>query len=686
MLVLAAGACRRGEPAPADAGAARPPPPAAADELARWQLAREREALEWERSELERQLAADAAVRAQAQAQAAAELDELRLDLARREQELAAREEDAAAAPEAPPPPAPEWPAAAGPLPDAGLDWADAEPLPEPEPVADFGTFYDDLEPYGEWFDSADYGYVWRPLVVVQSAGWHPYRHGRWAWTDCGWTWLSDEPFGWATCHYGHWALLAGHGWVWVPGTAWAPAWVCWRQGGDHIGWAPLPPECRGDRRPLWGAGVEREFGIGADWFCFVRLRHFGGPLGPHRLPVGGNRALLDSTTNITLIRRGPHRVWVGGPDHADLGRRLGRRLPAYTLAPDLLEESLRRPAIRDGHLRIYAPTVAAAWNPLLRPRHVSGQLGRAVGEAARDGAAGRWTELLQTRREGERRAAERQLARLDQPGDLTRLRAEQLRDNRERAGERARATAATTAAAPPARSDAGPPTPDAAGPAPGPDRAGRDSAGAGPVAVRTPDLPSNPVADADRAATGQPGRPWGQRTSRREQASDPEPPTAAGRNAATPPTAETAETGETTGREAAEEQRRLLDDQRRQQAAESQRRQAAEDQRRLLDDQRRQQAEESQRRQAAEEQRRQFEDQRRQQAAESQRRQAAEEQRRQFEDQRRQQAAESQRRQADEEQRRQLDDQRRQQADDLQRRQAPDRLQQPQRFDRRGR
>jgi hypothetical protein len=61
-------------------------------------------------------------------------------------------------------------------------------------------------------------------------------------WSDQGWTWLSDEPYGWATYHYGRWYQDSEIGWAWVPGNDWAPAWVSWQEGNDYVGWAPLPP------------------------------------------------------------------------------------------------------------------------------------------------------------------------------------------------------------------------------------------------------------------------------------------------------------------------------------------------------------------------------------------------------------------------------------------------------------
>ncbi len=67
-------------------------------------------------------------------------------------------------------------------------------------------------------------------------------HHGRWIWTDDGWYWASDEPWGWAAYHYGRWYYDDYYGWIWIPGYDWAPAWVEWRYGGDYIGWAPLGP------------------------------------------------------------------------------------------------------------------------------------------------------------------------------------------------------------------------------------------------------------------------------------------------------------------------------------------------------------------------------------------------------------------------------------------------------------
>lgn len=120
--------------------------------------------------------------------------------------------------------------------------------LPNP-PKVNVGLFYDDLAPYGNWIERPAQGWVWTPLGVADT--WRPYEMGHWVMTDQGWTWISDEPFGWGTYHYGRWYDDPALGWAWVPGDEWAPAWVSWQEGANYIGWAPLPPSV--NLRPFFG-------------------------------------------------------------------------------------------------------------------------------------------------------------------------------------------------------------------------------------------------------------------------------------------------------------------------------------------------------------------------------------------------------------------------------------------------
>jgi len=109
---------------------------------------------------------------------------------------------------------------------------------PAEEEIVNESFFYDRLSPHGEWLWTTEYGWVWHPQGIWE--GWRPYTYGQWVYTEHGWTWSSSFPWGWAAFHYGRWAHLDYIGWVWVPGTQWAPAWVMWRHSDIYIGWSPL--------------------------------------------------------------------------------------------------------------------------------------------------------------------------------------------------------------------------------------------------------------------------------------------------------------------------------------------------------------------------------------------------------------------------------------------------------------
>ena len=103
-----------------------------------------------------------------------------------------------------------------------------------------FGFFYTSLSPYGEWIQINGGENVWRPFNI--GYGWAPYHYGHWVWTNDGWYWDSDEPYGNIVYHYGRWYNDDYYGWIWIPDYQWAPAWVEWRYDNEYIGWAPLPP------------------------------------------------------------------------------------------------------------------------------------------------------------------------------------------------------------------------------------------------------------------------------------------------------------------------------------------------------------------------------------------------------------------------------------------------------------
>lgn len=96
-----------------------------------------------------------------------------------------------------------------------------------------------ELRFYGRWHHISAYGWVWRPYA---RAGWRPYHHGHWVFTEYGWMWVGYEPFAWAAYHYGNWTYHPRMGWIWVPGYEWAPCHVEWIVYDDYVSWAPRPP------------------------------------------------------------------------------------------------------------------------------------------------------------------------------------------------------------------------------------------------------------------------------------------------------------------------------------------------------------------------------------------------------------------------------------------------------------
>jgi hypothetical protein len=213
------------------------------------------------------------------------------------------------------------------PMPDSETDSppppTDAEPGAAPPDAAadDYGYYADSLSPYGSWLDLPGYGWCWQPTVVLVNPSWRPYcNDGGWAWSDCGWYWNSSYSWGWAPFHYGRWCRYPRYGWVWRPDRVWGPAWVCWRQGANCCGWAPLPPGARLTAKAGWtfkGTPVSQntDFGLPKSSFTFVGYQHLTDPhLSGHRLPARQVNAVFNQTavnnnaaigTNGRMVNRG---------------------------------------------------------------------------------------------------------------------------------------------------------------------------------------------------------------------------------------------------------------------------------------------------------------------------------------------------------------------------------------------
>ena len=98
--------------------------------------------------------------------------------------------------------------------------------------------YADSLDGYGDWVEIVDVGWCWRPRLTV--AGWRPYWRGHWGPYRGGMTWVSYDPFGYVTHHYGRWGWNGVYGWYWIPGVYYSPAWVAWNIVDTLFGWAPL--------------------------------------------------------------------------------------------------------------------------------------------------------------------------------------------------------------------------------------------------------------------------------------------------------------------------------------------------------------------------------------------------------------------------------------------------------------
>ena len=193
------------------------------------------------------------------------------------------------------------------------------------------------LAAQGTWVEWGSYGRCWRPAHI--GVEWRPYCSGEWIWTDCGWYWSSDEPWAWACYHYGWWAYDPALGWVWVPQTEWAPAWVSWRVGGGYIGWAPLPPP-----------GLIFARHPEPDQFVFVGSVSFGAYVRPssviirnsvivsHTTELGGltreSRALGGSVSQKVMVNHGPALETV-------------QKATGRTFAAVPIQEAVRRTATR---------------------------------------------------------------------------------------------------------------------------------------------------------------------------------------------------------------------------------------------------------------------------------------------------------------------------------------------------
>ncbi|OGD21037.1 MAG: hypothetical protein A2W03_10155 [Candidatus Aminicenantes bacterium RBG_16_63_16] len=110
-----------------------------------------------------------------------------------------------------------------------------------PPAVFEFAQKFGNL--HGEWIWHDLYGYVWRPFINdfrYPWGSWQPYFYGNWSNYNGQLYWVPGEPWGWVPYHLGLWMWDEKSGWVWMPGSLFAPAWVTWEFYSGHYFWRPF--------------------------------------------------------------------------------------------------------------------------------------------------------------------------------------------------------------------------------------------------------------------------------------------------------------------------------------------------------------------------------------------------------------------------------------------------------------
>jgi hypothetical protein len=145
-----------------------------------------------------------------------------------------------------------------------------------PAAVQYFAEKYADL--FGEWIYDDYLGYVWRPAENDHpygyqwfrsgAGGWKPYFVGHWTNVGGQMFWVPDEPWGWIPYHLGVWHWSAKRGWLWVPGSVFAPAWVDWYFMDNYFAWQPLSFFS-------WMSGG-MDYSVDVDYYAFRNVRIIG--------------------------------------------------------------------------------------------------------------------------------------------------------------------------------------------------------------------------------------------------------------------------------------------------------------------------------------------------------------------------------------------------------------------------
>jgi hypothetical protein len=255
-------------------------------------------------------------------------------------------------------------------------------------PQVRYMTGGDDLTRYGSYQATPDYGQVWYPSSV--PADWAPYRTGHWAYVGrWGWTWVDQQPWGFAPFHYGRWVNYGGR-WGWVAAApdappdlrpVYAPALVAFVGvggaalagvgfgagfvgGGGGIGWVPL-----GFREPYhpWYHVSERYI-QNVNRVSVVNVRN---------ITVVNNRTVINNYANARAATVAPATALVRGEKLSGIARplppaALAKAQPVVGRLP--VTPTAQTPGLTRGEARRYnialpaRPATPAAPGPQIRP------------------------------------------------------------------------------------------------------------------------------------------------------------------------------------------------------------------------------------------------------------------------------------------------------------------------------
>lgn len=226
----------------------------------------------------------------------------------------------------------------------------------------DTSYFYDYLSPHGSWVYNSPYGYVWIPEIY--RYGWRPYSNGNWAWSDFGWTWISDWEWGWIPFHYGRWGWDNYLGWYWVPDSTWGPAWVTWRRSSLYVGWAPVPP----GTRFIPGVGISTiPRGLSYRHWIFVEYPHFyRTQIYRNMLPMERNQTVISYTIHKTNIVQQGNRIVNLGVDKEYIQDRVERPIIRHVLKD---ARTPMKSVIRLDELQVFRPNIEK--NETAKPKTV---------------------------------------------------------------------------------------------------------------------------------------------------------------------------------------------------------------------------------------------------------------------------------------------------------------------------